>query len=117
MRSGQFVRENIEPTVRKSSGIEDNRQRKQWEEWLESGRKILGFRETRLVDVFMALSFDILFLIYYWCSVKLAYESHKNDQWGIVIAVAYSFLGGIVIAFLIWNFKSSTSTEPRKNNS
>lgn len=117
MRCGQFIKENIEPAIKKSSGIEDNQQRKHWEEWLESGRKILGLRETRLVDVFMAFSFDVLFLIYYWCSVKLAYEAHKNDQWGIVIAVAYSIIGGIVIAFLVWNFKSSTSTNPRENNS
>ncbi|WP_417912007.1 hypothetical protein [Candidatus Electronema sp. TJ] len=112
MRCGQFIKENIEPCFKCKKC---NTSQRHWEGWLESGKNICGIKEKRLVDVFLAISFYVLFLIYYCLSVVLAYNAHNKDQWGFPIAIFYSIIGGAILIFLGWSFKSSTSTAKQEH--
>jgi len=93
MRCGIYIKEKIEPLVNEIEG---------WEEWLQIPSDI----NKRKAEVYMSISFLLLFVVYFIASVYLAFifSSTNYSQTSVYITLSfYVALGVWFIIFLISN--------------
>jgi hypothetical protein len=110
MRSGLYIKRHIEPRYKKDIVG--------WEEWLEQDDSF----ERRTVDIFLGYAFFILFSIYYFGTVYMAWN-YINDQkifsgksFPNLLIVSYIVLGVLYLAYLIKNHRSQTTDTKRKSD-
>ena len=107
MRCGAYIKQVIESEVRNTDGDRIFG----WEHWLSEKPK--GEPDRRLVDKLVAIFFYLLFLFYYVASVSLA-VAKASELFGIiglsVVLAFYIGIGIMFLAFLIMNYRYSTST-------
>ncbi len=106
MRCGRFIRTKIESLLEDVPG---------WESWLEDpGEKY----QTRIVDIYLDVSFYILFFVYYVGSVFLATRFSIQNYDYLTTAIILGFYVAIGIWFiihLITHIQVSTKMKKDKN--
>lgn len=98
MRCGIYIKEKIEPLVLEIEG---------WEEWLQIPSDI----NKRKAEIYMSISFLLLFVVYFLASVYLAYtfsNTNYNQTSSYIILSVYVSLGVWFVIFLINNILLTT---------
>ncbi len=93
MRCGIYIKENIEPIVNNIEG---------WEEWLQ----LPGSIDKRKAELYMYVSFLLLFIVYFLASVFLAFTfsiGNYNLSISYLVLSIYASLGVWFVIFLIKN--------------
>ncbi len=78
MRCGIYIKERIEPIVNEIEG---------WEEWLQ----LPGTVDKRKAEIYMSISFLLLFVVYFLASVYLAFtfsaDNYKQPSSYLLVSI------------------------------